>query len=102
MQNPRKLTATLFLTLLCAAVLAVALPGAAAHADLAEQLGSPSNSASLDQISGSMESWNKAQLLHLGMRSTPARLKLIADAQNYIFITVPYRFDDEESTWAQS
>ncbi len=67
-----------------------------AQSDLAETLGSVMNKASLDDITKSKESLNKATLLHLGKNSKPQRLKLLAEARDYVFITVPYWYGDEE------
>jgi phosphatidylserine/phosphatidylglycerophosphate/cardiolipin synthase-like enzyme len=68
----------------------------ASASGLAERLGSPENSASLDALTRTSETLNRVTLLHLGVRSKPARLKLLEEARNYVFATVPYWFDDQE------
>ncbi|MBI2520854.1 MAG: phosphatidylserine/phosphatidylglycerophosphate/cardiolipin synthase family protein [Bdellovibrio sp.] len=64
--------------------------------DLAEVLGYVLNKSSLDEITKSQETNNKATLLHLGVNSKRARIKLLADAKEYVFITVPYWYGDDE------
>jgi putative cardiolipin synthase len=63
---------------------------------LARVLGSGYNVQSLTALTGSEETYNKVDLLHLGRTSKPARYRLLNEAQNYVFITVPYWFGDTE------
>jgi putative cardiolipin synthase len=63
---------------------------------LAELLGTPEQQARLDEITKSKETLNQAQLLHLGLNSKKKRLELLEQAENYVFITVPYWFGDQE------
>jgi putative cardiolipin synthase len=56
----------------------------------------PSSREVLKKLTMAESTINKVTLLHLGKRSKPARLKLIDEAREYIFTTVPYWFNDQE------
>ncbi|HAZ12566.1 MAG: hypothetical protein A2X86_11795 [Bdellovibrionales bacterium GWA2_49_15] len=64
--------------------------------DLADTLGGVLNKSSLDEITKSKETLNKATLLHLGVNSKRARIQLLAEAKEYVFVTVPYWYGDDE------
>ncbi|HEY8280504.1 MAG TPA: phosphatidylserine/phosphatidylglycerophosphate/cardiolipin synthase family protein [Bdellovibrionota bacterium] len=57
-----------------------------------------SERSNLDRLTGTRETFNKVQLLHMGKNSLPVRLSLIKSAQRYVFISVPYWFDDSSGT----
>jgi phosphatidylserine/phosphatidylglycerophosphate/cardiolipin synthase-like enzyme len=82
-------------TRLAPVLILLALSGSARASDLAAELGSAESSARLDALTRAPESKNRATLLHLGMRSRPVRLQLVRDAKNFLFMTVPYWFNDE-------
>lgn len=71
------------------------LASASAQANLSEVLDLPNNRISLDALTRSSETLNKAKVLHLGKTSRPVRHELIKNAKNNVFITVPYWFKDE-------
>lgn len=64
----------------------------AAEASLLDTLAA--ETARMDQMTGTEVTLNHVQLLHLGKASMPARLQLVRNAQKYIFISVPYWFND--------
>ncbi|MCC7440846.1 MAG: phosphatidylserine/phosphatidylglycerophosphate/cardiolipin synthase family protein [Bdellovibrionales bacterium] len=64
--------------------------------DLAWLLGAYNNTRSLDELTQSEETMNRVELLHLGKTSRHVRLRLLREAKNHLFITVPYWFDDTE------
>lgn len=76
-------------------LLALASLPPSARADLATELGNAESAARLDALTRAPESRNRATLLHLGIRSKPMRFKLLSEAKHYLFITVPYWFNDD-------
>lgn len=69
-----------------------------ATSSLKQFLENPINQSKLDEISKSKETFNRVELLHLGVNSKAKRTELVENAQEYIFITVPYWFNDEEGS----
>ena len=63
---------------------------------LPSYLARPEVKAHLDQLTRSRETFNQIKLLHLGNNSNPVRQQLASEAQDFIYLDVPYWFSDEE------
>ena len=72
------------------------LNGFTKTSNLIEKLNSPANKEKLNFISQTEKTFNKVELLHLGKKSFQKRIKLINEAENFIYHTVPYWHNDEK------
>jgi cardiolipin synthase C len=64
-------------------------------AELGDLLKTQASQAELAEITKSPETLNRVELRHLGMRSREARNRILRSAESYVFMAVPYWFDDE-------
>jgi phosphatidylserine/phosphatidylglycerophosphate/cardiolipin synthase-like enzyme len=68
---------------------------AVADETLADEIKRPEVAKQIDDISRSVETLNQVTLLHPSSESFDARMKLIQDAQHFVFITVPFWYADK-------